>query len=94
MLDTATGPQSINANKIRFPAPVHVDARVRDCTEVVSIDGKGGGWYERQRLSRFPRRSRSHSRRGVAEPRLTEASSIVLGLLDLGEPATQYDAAI
>ena len=32
-----------------------------------------------------------NSLRGVAEPRLTEASYIVLGLLDLNEPATPYD---
>jgi acyl dehydratase len=37
---------SYNANKIRFPAPVPVDARVRGEAEVVSIDDKGGGWYE------------------------------------------------
>ena len=35
---------SYNDNKIRFPAPVPVDARVR--AEVVSIDEKGGGWWE------------------------------------------------
>jgi acyl dehydratase len=33
-------------NKIRFPAPVPVDARVRGRAEVVSVDEKGGGWYE------------------------------------------------
>jgi acyl dehydratase len=33
-------------NKIRFPAPVPVDARVRGRAEIVSIDEKGGGWYE------------------------------------------------
>ncbi len=33
-------------NKIRFPAPVPVNARVRGRAEVVSIDEKGGGWYE------------------------------------------------
>ena len=33
-------------NKIRFPAPVPVDARVRGRAEVVSIDEKGGGWWE------------------------------------------------
>jgi acyl dehydratase len=33
-------------NKIRFPAPVPVDARVRGRAEVVSIEEKGGGWYE------------------------------------------------
>jgi hypothetical protein len=37
---------SCNDNKIRFPAPVPVDARVRGRAEVVSIDEKGGGWYE------------------------------------------------
>ena len=33
-------------NKIRFPAPVPVDARVRGRAEVVSVGEKGGGWYE------------------------------------------------
>jgi acyl dehydratase len=33
-------------NKIRFPAPVPVDGRVRGSAEVISIDEKGGGWYE------------------------------------------------
>jgi acyl dehydratase len=33
-------------NKIRFPAPVPVDSRVRGRAEVVSIDEKGGGWWE------------------------------------------------
>ena len=33
-------------NKIRFPAPVPVDARVRGRAEVVSVDEKGAGWYE------------------------------------------------
>jgi acyl dehydratase len=33
-------------NKIRFPAPVPVEARVRGRAEVVSVDEKGGGWYE------------------------------------------------
>jgi acyl dehydratase len=33
-------------NKIRFPAPVPVDSRVRGKAEVVSVDEKGGGWYE------------------------------------------------
>ncbi len=33
-------------NKIRFPAPVPVDARVRGRAEVVSIEERGGGWYE------------------------------------------------
>ena len=37
---------SYNANKIRFPAPVPVDSKVRGRAEVVSIDEKGGGWYE------------------------------------------------
>lgn len=32
-----------------------------------------------------------NSLRGVVEPRLTEASYIVLGLLELNEPATPYD---
>jgi acyl dehydratase len=33
-------------NKIRFPAPVPVDSRVRARSEVVSIDEVGGGWYQ------------------------------------------------
>lgn len=33
-------------NKIRFPAPVPVDSRVRARAEVVSVDEKGGGWHE------------------------------------------------
>jgi acyl dehydratase len=37
---------SYNASKIRFPAPVPVDSKVRGRAEVVSVDEKGGGWYE------------------------------------------------
>ena len=37
---------SYNDNKIRFPAPVPVDSRVRARAEIVSIDDKGGGWHE------------------------------------------------
>src|SRR5215217_331164 len=33
-------------NKIRFPAPVPVNSRVRAKAEVVSVEEKGGGWYE------------------------------------------------
>ena len=33
-------------NKIRFPAPVPVDAKVRGRAEVVSVEEKGGGWWE------------------------------------------------
>src|SRR6476620_2507971 len=33
-------------NKVRFPAPVPVGARVRARAEVVSVDERGGGWYE------------------------------------------------
>jgi acyl dehydratase len=33
-------------NKIRFPAPVPVDSKVRAKAEILSIDEKGGGWYE------------------------------------------------
>jgi len=33
-------------NKIRFPAPVPAGGRVRGSAEVVSIDEKGGGWWE------------------------------------------------
>ena len=38
-------------NKIRFPAPVPVDARVRARAEVVSVDEVGGGWW--QSVTRF-----------------------------------------
>ena len=33
-------------NKVRFPAPVPSGSKVRASAEVVSIDDKGGGWYE------------------------------------------------
>src|ERR671912_804927 len=33
-------------NKIRFPAPVPVDSRVRGRAEVVSVDEVGGGWHQ------------------------------------------------
>jgi acyl dehydratase len=33
-------------NKVRFPAPVPAGSKVRATAEVVSIDDKGGGWYE------------------------------------------------
>jgi acyl dehydratase len=33
-------------DKIRFPAPVPVDARVRGRAEVVSVEEKGGGWWQ------------------------------------------------
>ena len=42
---------SYNDNKIRFPAPVPVDARVRARAEVVSVDEVGGGWW--QSVTRF-----------------------------------------
>jgi len=38
-------------NKIRFPAPVPVDSRVRAKAEVVSVDEIGGGWW--QVITRF-----------------------------------------
>ena len=38
-------------NKIRFPAPVPVDSRVRAKAEVVSVDEVGGGWL--QMITRF-----------------------------------------
>lgn len=38
-------------NKIRFPAPVPVDSKVRAKAEVVSIDDVGGGWH--QVITRF-----------------------------------------
>lgn len=33
-------------NKIRFPAPVPADSRVRASAEIVSVEEKGGGWWE------------------------------------------------
>ena len=33
-------------NKIRFPAPVPVDARIRGRVETVSVDEVGGGWHQ------------------------------------------------
>jgi acyl dehydratase len=37
---------SYNDNKIRFPAPVPVDSKVRAKAEVVSVDEVGGGWHQ------------------------------------------------
>jgi acyl dehydratase len=33
-------------NKIRFPAPVPVDSRIRARGKVVSVEDKGGDWHE------------------------------------------------
>lgn len=33
-------------NKVRFPAPVPVDSRLRARAEVVSVDDVGGGWFQ------------------------------------------------
>jgi acyl dehydratase len=33
-------------NKIRFPAPVPVDSKLRAKAEVVSVEDKGANWYE------------------------------------------------
>jgi acyl dehydratase len=33
-------------NKIRFPAPVPVDSRIRARAEVVSVDEVGAGWHQ------------------------------------------------
>jgi acyl dehydratase len=38
--------QFIQRHKIRFPAPVPVDSKVRGRAEVVPIDEKGDGWWE------------------------------------------------
>jgi acyl dehydratase len=38
-------------NKIRFPAPVPVDSKVRAKAELVSFDEVGGGWW--QAVTRF-----------------------------------------
>jgi acyl dehydratase len=33
-------------DRIRFPAPVPVDSRIRARTELVSLDEVGGGWWQ------------------------------------------------
>jgi len=33
-------------NKVRFPAPVPVDAKIRASIEIVSVDDVGGGWHQ------------------------------------------------
>jgi acyl dehydratase len=33
-------------NKIRFPAPVPVDSRIRGSVETVSVDEVGNGWHQ------------------------------------------------
>jgi acyl dehydratase len=33
-------------NKIRFPAPVPVGAKIRGSVETVSVDDVGGGWHQ------------------------------------------------
>ncbi|MEX1143066.1 MAG: MaoC family dehydratase [Thermoleophilaceae bacterium] len=33
-------------NKVRFPAPVPVDSRVRATAEVLSVEDVGGGWFQ------------------------------------------------
>lgn len=33
-------------NKIRFPAPVPVDSKVRAKAEIVSVEEVGGGWWQ------------------------------------------------
>ena len=38
-------------NKIRFPAPVPVDSKIRARAEVVSVEEVGGGWH--QVITRF-----------------------------------------
>jgi acyl dehydratase len=38
-------------NKVRFPAPVPVDSRIRAGAEIVSLEQKAGGWWEF--ISRF-----------------------------------------
>jgi acyl dehydratase len=42
---------SYNANKVRFPAPVPVDSKIRVKAELVSFDEIGGGWW--QAVTRF-----------------------------------------
>ena len=38
-------------NKVRFPAPVPADSRVRATAEIISLDEIGDGWY--QQVTRF-----------------------------------------
>jgi acyl dehydratase len=33
-------------NKVRFPAPVPVDSRIRASIEIASVDEVGDGWYQ------------------------------------------------
>jgi len=33
-------------NKVRFPAPVPVDSRIRASVEIVSVDEVGDGWHQ------------------------------------------------
>ena len=33
-------------NKVRFPAPVPADAKIRASAEIVDVDDVGGGWYQ------------------------------------------------
>ena len=33
-------------NKVRYPAPVPVGARIRASLETLSVDEKGDGWYQ------------------------------------------------
>jgi len=33
-------------NKVRFPAPVPVDSRIRASVEVISVDEVGDGWHQ------------------------------------------------
>jgi acyl dehydratase len=33
-------------NRVRFPAPVLAGGKVRASAQLVSVDGKGGGWWE------------------------------------------------
>jgi acyl dehydratase len=33
-------------NRVRFPAPVPADARIRAIAELVSVEERGGGWWE------------------------------------------------
>ncbi|HEX2097067.1 MAG TPA: hypothetical protein VHF50_06850 [Solirubrobacterales bacterium] len=37
---------SYNANKIRFPASVPVDSRLRARAELVSVEEVSGGWWQ------------------------------------------------
>ena len=48
LLDTGGFKLRVNYgwNKVRFPAPVPVDSRIRASVEIVSVDDVGDGWHQ------------------------------------------------